>query len=92
MSPRTLTVQKTTPANDALVTTRSEQQRSRGQAEETKPGEQTDARDAKVEHVVGNRRQVSSTGGRQGGQVGGRPGWRQEIRQVMTAESLAEMQ
>jgi len=46
------------------VPTRSEQQRSWGQAEESKPGERTDARDAEAEHVVGDRRQVNSLGGR----------------------------
>jgi len=71
------------PADDAEVPTRSEQQRSRCQVEESKPGEHTDARDAEAEHVVRDRRQVSSPGGRRGGQIGHRQGWQHEIRQVM---------
>ena len=43
-------------------------------AEELKPGKQTDARDAEAEHVVSNGGQVSSPGGRRGGQVTGRVG------------------
>ena len=70
------------PACDAEVPMTSEQQRSRGQADGSKPGEHTDARDAEAEHVVGDRKQVSSPGGRRGGQVGDRQGLQQE-RQVM---------
>ena len=40
------------PADKAEVPMRSENQRSRGQAEESKPGEHTDARDNEAEHVV----------------------------------------
>jgi len=61
---------------------RSQQQRSRGQTEESKPGEQTDA---EAEHVVGDRRQVRSLGGRQGGQFRGRQGRQQKSRQLMNA-------
>jgi len=39
---------------------------------EARRGEHTDARDAEAEHMVGDRRQVSSPGGRRGGQVGDR--------------------
>jgi len=55
------------PAEDAEVQTRSEQWRRRGQAEESKPGERTDARDAEAEHVVGDRRQVRRAGWIQAG-------------------------
>ena len=47
----------------------TEEAESRDQAEVSKPGEETDARDAEAEHVVGDGRQVSLPGGRRGEQV-----------------------
>jgi len=47
------------PANGAEVPTGSRERA----AEEPGPGEQTDARKAEAEHMVGDRRQVSSPGG-----------------------------
>ena len=57
--------------------TRRASRRFRGANEERAveklgPEEQTDARDVEAEHVVRDRRQVRSPGGRRGGQVGGR--------------------
>ncbi|TWW54471.1 hypothetical protein D4764_0186660 [Takifugu flavidus] len=51
-----------------------EQQRSRGRAEKSKPGEQTGTRDAEAEVVVRGRKQVGCTGNRQGRQNKDRQG------------------
>ncbi|TWW66962.1 hypothetical protein D4764_02G0000030 [Takifugu flavidus] len=51
-----------------------EQQRSRGRAEKSKPGEQTGTRDAEAEVVVRGRKQVGCPGNRQGRQNKDRQG------------------
>ena len=57
----------------------SKQRMSQGQVEESKPNEQTDARDTEAEFVLRDRRQVSLPGVSRG-----RHGQPQNIRQVMT--------